>query len=70
MEKLGGAAKRLDDAVFQGERVLLLLSVSMMTILVTLDVLQRTFSRPVGKTEELLLALLYTAPTEAQRAFV
>lgn len=70
MEKLGGAAKRLDDAVFQGERVLLLLSVSMMTILVTLDVLQRTFSRPVGKTEELLLALLYTSPTEAQRAFV
>ena len=70
MEKLRGWAKRLDDAVFQGERVLLLVSVSMMTVLVTLDVAQRTFSRPVGKTEELLLALLYKAPTEAQRAFV
>ena len=70
MEKLRGWAKRLDDAVFQGERVLLLVSVSLMTVLVTLDVTQRTFSRPVGKTEELLLALLYKAPTDAQRAFV
>ena len=70
MDKLREAARRLDEAVFQGERLLLLVSVSMMTVLVTLDVAQRTFSRPVGKTEELLLALLYKAPTAEQRAFV
>ncbi|MEN9798380.1 MAG: hypothetical protein RL653_2076, partial [Pseudomonadota bacterium] len=70
MDKLRGAAKRLDEAVFAGERLLLLVSVAMMTVLVTLDVAQRTFSRPVGKTEELLLALLYKSPTADQRAFV
>jgi TRAP-type C4-dicarboxylate transport system permease small subunit len=48
---------RLDDLIARGERALLLLSVAMMTLLVGADVTQRTFSRPVGRTETVLLWL-------------
>ncbi len=70
MESLRRAAGKVDEAVFRLERLLLLISLSMMTVLVSLDVIQRTFSRPVGKTESLLLALFYTDPTAEQVAFV
>jgi len=71
MESVKRALGRLDGAVCQVERLLLLVSLAMMTLLVSVDVVQRTFSRPVGKTEGVLLALLYGAsPTEAQVAFV
>ncbi|MEW5738601.1 MAG: TRAP transporter small permease subunit [Myxococcota bacterium] len=71
MESLRRVLGKLDDAVFRVERLVLLFSLTMMTLLVTLDVVQRTFSRPVGKTEALLLSLLYGAsPDDAQRSFV
>lgn len=70
MSKLERALGKLDAAVFQVERALLLVSLGMMTLLVSLDVVQRTFSRPVGKTEGVLLALFYASPTDAQLAFV
>lgn len=57
MESLRRIAGRLDALVFQIERVLLVVSLAMMTLLVSVDVVQRTFSRPVGKTASLLLAL-------------
>lgn len=59
----------VDGAVFQVERVLLLVSLAMMTGLVSIDVVQRAFSRPVGKTEAILIKLL-GATSEADRAFV
>lgn len=71
MDKLKQLAGKVDDAVYRVERVLLLISLAMMTVLVSLDVIQRSFSRPVGKTESMLLALLYgTTPTAEQTAFV
>jgi TRAP-type C4-dicarboxylate transport system permease small subunit len=71
MESLKRVAGAVDDVVFQVERVLLLVSLGMMTLLVSVDVVQRTFSRPVGKTEGLLLALLGGAtPDEAKVAFI
>ncbi len=69
MESLRRVFGRLDAAVFQVERALLVLSLAMMTVLVTLDVLQRTFSRQQGKTASILLALL-SEPTPATRALV
>lgn len=47
----------LDRVAYQLERVILLVSVLMMIVLVFLDVVQRTFSRPVGKTEQVLIWL-------------
>lgn len=47
----------VDDAVFRVERVLIVAAVAGMTVLVTADVTQRTFSRPVGKTEQLVAFL-------------
>jgi C4-dicarboxylate transporter DctQ subunit len=70
MESLRRAAEQVDDLVYRLERLLLLVCLTLMTGLVTLDVVQRAFSRPVGKLDALLLALLYDAPTEAQQAFV
>lgn len=70
MESLRKRAEKLDDLVYRLERVVLLVSLTAMTILVSLDVIQRTFSRPVGKTEGLLLSILYTEPTADQTAFV
>jgi TRAP-type C4-dicarboxylate transport system permease small subunit len=70
MESLRKRAEKLDDVVYRLERVVLLVSLTAMTILVSLDVIQRTFSRPVGKTEGILLSLLYTDPTPEQTALV
>lgn len=44
----------VDDAILRVERVLIVSAVAGMTVLVTADVTQRTFSRPVGKTEQLV----------------
>ena len=41
----------VDDAIARVERIGLLVSLALMTVLVGLDVTQRTFSRPVGRTE-------------------
>lgn len=71
MDKLKKLAGKVDDVVYGVERILLLVSLAMMTVLVTLDVIQRSFSRPVGKTESMILSLLYGAtPTAEQTAFV
>jgi TRAP-type C4-dicarboxylate transport system permease small subunit len=68
LKKLAG---KVDDAVYRAERVLLLISLAMMTLLVSLDVIQRSFSRQVGKTESFLIAVLYgDAATTDQIAFV
>ncbi len=48
---------RVDDLIARGERALLLFAVAMMTLLIGADVTQRTFSRPVGRTEAALLWL-------------
>jgi TRAP-type C4-dicarboxylate transport system permease small subunit len=69
VEPLRKVAGRLDALVFQLERVLLVISLAMMTVLVTADVLQRTFSRPVGKMASLLFAL-WADPSAEQRALV
>ncbi len=70
MESLRRLAGKVDDVVYRVERVLLLVSLTMMTVLVTLDVIQRSFSRQVGKTEGALLSIFYTNPTAEQTAFV
>ncbi|MGV3621355.1 MAG: TRAP transporter small permease [Archangium sp.] len=70
MESLRRTANKVDDVVFQVERMLLLVCLAAMTVLVSVDVVQRTFSRPVGKTEGALLAVLYKEPTAEQTAFV
>jgi len=69
MERLRRVLSRVDGAVYQVERALLVVSVAMMTVLLSLDVLQRTFSRPVGKTAALILAVLGEVP-EQTRALV
>lgn len=48
------SVKRIDELINRVERALILVCVAGMTLLVGTDVLQRTFSRPVGKTEQLL----------------
>lgn len=54
MEQL---AKTVDDAVNRVERALILVCVIGMTLLVGADVIQRTFTRQVGKTEQLVTFL-------------
>jgi C4-dicarboxylate transporter DctQ subunit len=49
---------RIDDMVVRGERAVILFAVAGMTLLVGADVVQRTFSRPVGKTAQLVVASL------------
>lgn len=51
------AARRLDEWLFRLERLLILVSVAGMTLLVGADVMQRTFSRPVGRTSALMVWL-------------
>lgn len=46
--------KKLDELVNRIERGLILVCVAGMTLLVGADVIQRTFSRPVGKTGQLV----------------
>jgi TRAP-type C4-dicarboxylate transport system permease small subunit len=48
----------LDDLIARVERLLLLGALTMMTLLVGLDVTQMTFSRPIGRTEALVAALV------------
>ncbi|MCA3012438.1 MAG: TRAP transporter small permease [Myxococcaceae bacterium] len=67
MESLRKSVDKLDDVVLFIERVLLLVSLSMMTVLVTLDVIQRTFSRQVSKTSTLILGLLSSPSPETQK---
>lgn len=69
MESLRRVVGRLDDLIFQLERVLLVVSLAMMTVLVTADVVQRTFSRPVGKTAQLVLAFT-TDPSPQTQALI
>jgi TRAP-type C4-dicarboxylate transport system permease small subunit len=49
---------RVDTGIYQVERVLLVISLVMMTLLVFSEVIVRTFTRPVGKTASILIALL------------
>jgi C4-dicarboxylate transporter DctQ subunit len=70
LDGLRKALDRLDDVVLSIERALLLLTLSLMTLLVTLDVVQRTFSRPVSKTATLLLGLLSSPSAETQRLVI
>lgn len=70
MDLLRRIAGKVDDAVFQLERVLLLVAVAFMTLLVSLDVVQRTFSRPEGRTASLLLSLFAPATPEARARIV
>lgn len=46
--------KTIDELINKVERALILVCVAGMTLLVGADVIQRTFSRPVGKTEQLV----------------
>lgn len=69
MESFRKLVDRVDDAVLAVERVLLLVTLSLMTLLVSLDVTQRTFSRPVSKTATLMLAVL-SKPSDETRALI
>lgn len=69
MESLRRVAATVDEAVFQVERALLVFSLGMMTLLVAVDVTQRTFSRQEGKVAGLLLWLMGPV-SEATRAQV
>lgn len=69
MSALRKAVDRLDDAVLMVERALLVFTLSLMTALVSLDVLQRTFSRQVSKTATLLLGF-FSNPSPETRQLV
>ncbi len=58
MHALRRGLQKLDDVIYQGERLLLLLSLTMMTLLIFSDVVLRSFTRPVGKTAQLILFFL------------
>lgn len=58
MKTLSRIAQKLDYCFYQIEKALILIAVSSMTLLVFFDVIQRTFSRPVGRTTQLLLYFL------------
>lgn len=58
MHGLRRVLEAVDNAVYQVERVVLLVSLVMMTVLVFMDVCVRTFTRPVGKTAGFILWLL------------
>lgn len=70
METLRKKIDRLDDLVLMVERVLLVVSLSAMTLLVSLDVVQRTFSRQVSKTATLILGLLSNPSAETQQLVI
>ncbi|MDP1922718.1 MAG: TRAP transporter small permease [Myxococcales bacterium] len=69
MNSFRNAVDKLDDAVLAVERVLLLATLSLMTLLVSLDVVQRTFSRPVSKTASVILGFM-SDPSAETRALV
>jgi TRAP-type C4-dicarboxylate transport system permease small subunit len=64
--------EKTDHVIYHCERSVLLLSVVMMTVLVFLDVVQRTFSRPVGKTAAIFtyLASLFGDLSDASKAAI
>lgn len=66
MNSLRTTVDKLDDAVLAVERVLLLLTLSLMTLLVSLDVVQRTFSRPVSKTATVILGFMSNPSLETR----
>jgi TRAP-type C4-dicarboxylate transport system permease small subunit len=70
MESLRRLAGKVDDGVYRLEKLLLLVCLTFMTVLVTLDVIQRSFSRPVGKLDGLILSVMYSTPTAEQTALV
>ncbi|MBL8938068.1 MAG: TRAP transporter small permease [Archangium sp.] len=70
MNSLRKSIDRLDDIVLAIERVLLLATLSLMTLLVTLDVVQRTFSRPVSKTATLILGFMTSPSAETQKLVI
>lgn len=70
MNSLRKTIDRLDDVVLSIERVLLLVTLSLMTVLVTLDVVQRTFSRPVSKTATLILGFMTAPSAETQKLVI
>jgi TRAP-type C4-dicarboxylate transport system permease small subunit len=70
MDPLRHVAGKVDDAIFQLERVMLLVAVTFMTLLVSLDVVQRTFSRPEGRIASLLLSIFSPATPEARARVV
>ncbi len=70
MNSLRKSIDRLDDVVLSIERVLLLATLSLMTLLVTLDVVQRTFSRPVSKTATLMLSFMTAPSAETQKLVI
>jgi TRAP-type C4-dicarboxylate transport system permease small subunit len=70
LERLRKTVDRIDDVALGIERVLLLVTLSLMTVLVTLDVVQRTFSRQVSKTASILLALIPNPSAETQRLVI
>jgi C4-dicarboxylate transporter DctQ subunit len=70
VESLRKTIDRLDDLVLAIERTLLVATLSLMTVLVTLDVIQRTFSRPVSKTASIMLGLLSNPSAETQKLVI
>lgn len=62
MKKFRTFLRLLDESVYRGERFLVGLCLCMMTLLVFVDVMQRTFSRQVGKTAKFLLWVLSETP--------
>ena len=49
MKSFRAFLRQLDTWIYRGEKALVGFCLSMMTILIFIDVMQRTFSRPVGK---------------------
>ena len=72
MHSLRRTLLKIDAGVFAVERLLLVVAVFFMTSLVFLDVVQRSFSRPVGKTASFLLTVMswFASPTPQQRAAI
>lgn len=70
MNSFRKSVDKLDDVVLAFERVLLMVTLTSMTVLVTLDVIQRTFSRPVSKTATILLGLMSSPSPETQKLVI
>ncbi|MBL91532.1 MAG: hypothetical protein CMH56_06930 [Myxococcales bacterium] len=69
MKSFRAFLRQLDTWVYRGEKALVGFCLSMMTILIFIDVMQRTFSRPVGKVAKFLLWLTSeTAESETGQA--
>jgi TRAP-type C4-dicarboxylate transport system permease small subunit len=64
MKSFRGFLRSLDAGVYRCEKALVGLCLSMMTFLIFIDVMQRTFSRPVGKMAKFLLWVI-SEPVES-----